>query len=272
MDNEYIILQFRGRRKSKFKIGFYYRMVKPLDLIEVSTDIGNDLIRNHNFRPSDKKAEEAIRFFCNRPFDYSRVRDWLLNKKCFIVGRGGSLHGFDFNRLNDKIVIAINEAFLSVRSDAVVFCDRGMWKKYQKELSEYEGYIFAAERTEYYRIDRRNNVVIFPLNNYAAGTGIEDGLYCGASSGMLALNLAHCLGASEIYLLGFDLNENEKIYFDNYTQQDEKAYTDKKRNSEHIKLYKEAFCSYRNVWNCSSVSRLNIFPYKNIDEVLNATS
>lgn len=266
---EYVKIQFRGRRRSRFKIGYYFRILSPMDIIEIPVEAAAELCRQHNFKAYDEVTDRAIKLFCNLPWDYLHINKKLLGKRCFIVGRGGSLKGFDFGRLEGEFVIAVNEAFMSCRSDAMVFCDSGLWKNNRDELSKYEGTIFAAERTRYYEEDKRRNVVIFPINNGNAGVGIEDGLYCGASSGMIALNLAQCMGADKIYLLGFDLNEEEKdIYFDDDEDENSGMYKDKKRNTDQVKMYREAFGHYRNVYNCSPVSRIDAFPQISIDEVL----
>jgi len=272
MDNN-ITLQFCGRRRSRFKIGYYFRTLSPMDIIEIPVEAGAELVRQHNFKAYDQKSDNAIKLYCNRPFDYLHVNKRLLGKRCFIVGRGGSLKDFDFDRLNNEYVIAVNEAFLTIRSDAVVFCDGGLWKNNLEALLKYEGTIFAAERTRYYEQDTRNNVVIFPINNGNAGVGIEDGLYCGASSGMIALNLAQCMCADTIYLLGYDVNEEEEnIYFDDDQDEHSGMYKDHKRNTDHVKMYREAFGFYHNVFNCSPVSRIEAFPKIDINEVLRATN
>lgn len=45
------------------------------------------------------------------------------DKTVFIIGGGNSLSGFDFSRLENKCVIALNSAYKFVGKDAVFFLD-----------------------------------------------------------------------------------------------------------------------------------------------------
>lgn len=261
-------IQYTGRRKSRFKIGHYWRIVRPLDILELPEEECEDLIRNSNFVWASTGNKQPLRFFLNSPDKFNKINGMLEGKRCFIVGRGESLRGFDFSRLKNEFVIVINEAMLSCPSNAVVFCDRGMWRENKDALFEYTGYIFAAERTKYYEVDKRDNVYIYPLSNFGLGEKIEYGMYSGASSGMIAINIALCMKAREIYLLGYDMLEKTgHKYFDDLSPVPQ-HYANRKWLVDQLKCYTEHFSRLDNVYNLNPDSGIKCFQYRNVDEVI----
>jgi hypothetical protein len=262
---------YTGRRKSKFKIGLFFRIIHPGDIIELTIPECDEMCRNHSFKPYNLETTRAIRFYQTPPGMFSLINGFLKGRRCFIIGRGSSLIGFDFSILKNEYVIVCNEALLSYpQADAIVFCDRSLWVNNKDMLAKFDGWILAAERTGYYDVDRRKNVIIFPLGNLGCGQRVEDGMYCGASSAMLAINIAECMQASEVYLLGLDLNvQADRKYFDNFTDEP-KHYSDNSWVREHLKMYHEHFRQYTNVYNCNPKSAIKTFPFVNVKDVINA--
>lgn len=141
-------------------------------------------------------------------------------RRCFIVGGGTSLRGFDFSQLKGELVITVNRAFefapfsvLNLCQDARVF---GFY-----ENAEFKEGQEAKKRFEDYKgFKTWLNVQAFPFPEdiYQVGIVAEsdfnfksfaNGIPPYSNSGLNALCLAACLGASEIYLLGFDcIGEN----------------------------------------------------------------
>lgn len=139
-------------------------------------------------------------------------------KPCFIVGGGPSLEGFDWELLRGRRTIGINRAFERFDPTIVFSMDLRylMWilgERYGPEALE------KFQQTPGYKVWLTTYVSSLPADifivpvykNYelgrAAFTGhMAEGLGHGNLSGYGALNLAACLGASPIYLLGFDMN------------------------------------------------------------------
>jgi hypothetical protein len=266
MDNGYI--QYNGRRKSRFKIGNFFREVKPQDILELPMEYCADMCRNHRFRPFGGETKEAIKFYITPINLYEQFHGMLTGKRCFIVGRGSSLKGFDYTKLNNEFVITINESIYACRSDITVFCDSLMWKHNKKVLDDYEGFIFSAERTGYHLESTNRNIIPFPLNNYCLGEKIQDGLYCGASSGMIALNLALIMGAEKIYLLGFDLDPAaKKVYADNKTEE-VGHYRSEKWTKDHYTMFTNFAHFGDRIVNLNSKSKILTFPFGKIEDVL----
>jgi len=167
------------------------------------------------------------------------------DRRCFIVGGGPSLKGFNFSLLKGELTIGINRAFEKFDPTIIFSMDSRFWTwveegKFGKEVTEkfhkYKGFKVWL------------NTFGFPypediyLLNSATGAeealtfSMKEGLGHGNNSGYAALNLAICLGANPIYLLGFDMkgdNGKQKWWHDGYPQQqNEDVYKDFKSNFE----------------------------------------
>lgn len=114
-----------------------------------------------------------------------------------IIGGGSSLIGFDFSRLQGKI-IAINQAIKYAKADMFIAIDTIIWSQYEKELDELEkrgGYLLNDSR----RYTPRQNftkIVLEPIKDLR--------IIKANNSGLLALAVALHLGAKKVYLFGFD--------------------------------------------------------------------
>jgi hypothetical protein len=136
---------------------------------------------------------------------------------CAIIGGGPSLQGFDFDRLDrDNLrVIGINRAFEFCSHVDLIHTMDSRWLRWvesgrygadaQRAFADFGGW----------RVICTNEQMQFPgcsiirggSRNSVLSSTLEDGLCRGTNSGVSALNLALCLGADPIYLLGFDCNK-----------------------------------------------------------------
>lgn len=143
-------------------------------------------------------------------------------KPCFVVGGGPSLNGFDWSLLKGKRSIGVNLAFTKFEPTLNFSMDtrflnwllQGKYGQAAKEkferlraykvwLATYElslpGEIFVVRVYKSYR----NGLVAFTFD-------MTEGIGHGNNSGYAALNLAVCLAANPIYLLGFDCKHEGK--------------------------------------------------------------
>ncbi len=134
-------------------------------------------------------------------------------RRCFIVGGGPSLRGFDFSCLRGELVITVNRGLEVYPDSTINLCqDARLWGWWEcgdlgaeakEKFDKYEGQKvwLDVQRFPYpedIRIIRTCNYSDFDYKNYA------NGIPPFGNAGLNALCLASCLGASEIYLLGFD--------------------------------------------------------------------
>lgn len=153
-------------------------------------------------------------------FDYEKGRmlydvmpdDAWKNQRCFIIGGGESLRDFDFSLLKNEYVIGINRAFEKIDCTINFAMDRDLYewiikgklgKNIRKRFEDFDGFKVWLDTVGY---DYPTGIFILNKSgNMNLSHRMKDGISGGTNSGLGALNLAFCLGANPIYLLGFDL-------------------------------------------------------------------
>ncbi len=152
-------------------------------------------------------------------------------RRCFLVGGGPSLRGFDFSRLRGERVIAINRAFeVCPGADILLAMDGRLYgwivsgrlgENARAKFAEFRGLKLWLASSE---IGSWPDVTVISNRGQDGLTdSIAAGLYHGSNSGYAALNLAVALGANPIYLLGYDGRGNgsggQAWFHDGYPEQ-----------------------------------------------------
>jgi len=137
------------------------------------------------------------------------------DQDAFLIGGGSSLTGFDFGSLKGRNVIGCNDAaFLGWPPlSYCIFGDSGWWHRNRLAIEKMSGpFVTNAPAVHHY---------ILP--NVLKMGRTRDGIHTGSmlgwnnSTGALAINLAVSLGATRIFLLGYDLsNQNNKSHWHKY--------------------------------------------------------
>ena len=209
-------------------------------------------------------------------------------KPCFIVGGGPSLSGFDFRKLRGERTIGINLAFRDFCPMIAFSMDRRffLWvrsHKYGKDVTDR----FIDFPNYRVWLNTKPSVYSYPeliytvpvYESYSAGHwafpfSMSDGLGHGNNSGYAALNLAVCLGANPIYLLGFDMKHSE-----NEDGSKKTHYHDghpKEQQTREVESYPQYFERIApillkkrvRVINLNPDSALSCFPKQTAEEVL----
>jgi len=201
-------------------------------------------------------------------------------QRCFIVGGGPSLRGFDFGRLRGERVIAVNKAFLDVPFADVMFAmDRPLLdlittgklgEDYRRAFASFCGVKLWLDLSNY---SYPAGVYSIPSTGEAGWTkSLKEGLCHGQNSGYGALNLALVLGADPIYLLGYDCSKGpagEKNYHNGYPSG---------TNPDALNIFKRAFEEGaamleggHRIINLNSASALRCFEFGDADKVLPAS-
>lgn len=159
--------------------------------------------------------------FTNRLFvEVLPTGSWK-GKPCYIVGGGPSLKGFNWSLLRGKRTIGINLAFTKIEPTIIFSMDTRFlnWvlnAKYGKEAKEK--FLKAKSFKVWlatYNLSLPGEIFIIPVfKSYRHGLvsftfDLADGIGHGNNSGYAALNLAVCLGANPVYLLGFDCSHEK---------------------------------------------------------------
>jgi len=163
----------------------------------------------------------------NNPELYEVLPDdsWK-GKPCFIIGGGPSLEGFDWSRLKGKRTIGINRAFerfeptiiFSMDTRFLAWLERGEYgPEMKKRLIRSSAYkvwqcTYTAQLPAFIYIIKVHKDYYTGCRAFTESLKI--GIGHGDNSGYGALNVACCLGANPIYLLGYDLkHENGKSHW-----------------------------------------------------------
>lgn len=184
--------------------------------------------------PKNKKPKINPNLYKSNRFTNDELRTVLPDgawkgKPCFIVGGGPSLEDFDWTLLKGKRTIGINLAYMefdptiifSMDTRFLRWIERGEYgNEARSRLIESTAYkvwlcTYVASLPNFFNIYR---VKIYKQDYWTAMRAFtetqKEGLGHGDNSGYAALNLACCLGANPIYLLGFDLkHENGKSHW-----------------------------------------------------------
>lgn len=139
-------------------------------------------------------------------------------QRCFIIGGGPSLKGFDWSLLEGELTIGCNLAFEAFDPCMVVAVDKRfyqwiLWGEYEEKHPGLRQRFLDLNVGKYllYPPESLSNfytgIDIIPRNNSGTlSTTLAEGVMMGSNTGFAAINLALCLGADPIYLLGFDMS------------------------------------------------------------------
>jgi hypothetical protein len=233
-------------------------------------------------RVESAKAEKLHRQQAKRLCEVLPAGSWK-GRRCFVVGGGPSLKGFDFSVLKGELVIAVNRAFEHIPTAAVMLAqDARLWGWYEtKTIAEYLGDEAKAKFDSFKGFKTWVNCQAFPYpediyvidvigdanpdwnpNQYSQGIPMT------TNSGAAGLMLATVLGASTIYLLGFDMEGKDgktANWHEGYKDHNNATvYDDFLTDFDHYALQ---FKSKAKIINLNPNSRLKLFEFGDIKDV-----
>lgn len=143
-------------------------------------------------------------------------------RRCFIVGGGPSLRGFDYSALNGELTIGINRAYEYFRPSIIfamdhpyyqsVMIDRAYGNAPRRRLMRSKApklWMHTSRPTRSVELDGLMELKHAGLDGLCKS--LDDGLFSGENSGYAAINLAVALGCREIYLLGYDMHGEDGL-------------------------------------------------------------
>jgi len=146
------------------------------------------------------------------------------NQRCFIIGGGESLKGFDFSKLKNELVIGVNRAYEMGNCTINYAMDNNLYHwitkgklgwEAKKRFKDFKGIPVWLDSAGY---DYPRGIFILnKLDSHKNSYVMKDGIKSGTNAGFGALNLAVCLGANPIYLLGFDMEgkDGKQVWWHN---------------------------------------------------------
>lgn len=133
-------------------------------------------------------------------------------QRCFIIGGGQSLKEFDFSKLRNELVIGVNRAYEKIDCTIMFAMDHSFYdwltkgrlgQEAKDKFDNFKGFRVWLDSGGY---DYPKGIFILKNSgSQSLACRMKDGIGGKSNSGFGALSLAVCLGASPIYLLGFDM-------------------------------------------------------------------
>lgn len=197
---------------------------------------------------------------------------WV-GQDAFVLGGGSSLRDFDWDRLHKERVIGCNQAFRLGPQvcDYIVFCDRKfiltensrLRPGFYDELAKFPNPVITTDSM----LKHRQESWLKWMPRRPDGLH-HDALGFNCSTGWSAVNLALLLGATTVYLLGFDMqldsNGNPNWHGNLLDKPDPNVYVRMLKYSHRVSedlLKKFPGCRVFNVFDVSSKSsKLDAFP------------
>ncbi len=132
---------------------------------------------------------------------YWRVPRAWDGEPCYILAGGPSLQSFDAQSIRHARVIAINESYrLAPWAEILYFCDRKWYERKREDIRRlWTGRWMATLENQIDGVKAMKNT---------GEDGFDEQCWClrhGHNSGYQAIHLAAHLGASPVYLLGYDM-------------------------------------------------------------------
>jgi len=201
-------------------------------------------------------------------------------ERCFVVGGGPSLEGFDFERLQGQgRIIAINRAFEWMPFADICFFMDGSNNTFYGHVKNGRLEPETLQKWEKFQglkiylniVGRRLEDVysVRSLGRVGVSNSITKGLYHGNNSGIGAIGLAMCLKANPIYLLGFDckFNGGKSHFHGGYPMKMPESIF-KQFPRDFSRLNRLIMKTKFKVINLNPQSGIRCFPFKTIDEAL----
>jgi len=239
-----------------------------------------EIVKNRLSMLTERREDMKRKISPHRPFSEVMKDGAWAGEKCFIIGGGRSLKGFDFERLRGQgRIIAINRAFEDLPfADICFFMDGsnttfyGLVKNGQLDSDTRQKWNDFKGHKVYLNLVGRKLDDVYSmrvLGRTGLSNSIKKGIYHGNNSGVGAIGLAICLKANPVYLLGFDckVTNGNAHYHSGYPRVLPKG-TFPGFIKDFNKLGRFIARTKFKVINLNPQSGMRCFPFKTIDEIL----
>ncbi len=197
-------------------------------------------------------------------------------QRCFIVGGGESLKGFDFSKLKNELVIGINRAYeyadctLNFAMDHMLYewiMNGKLGDNAKNKFNEFKGIPVWLDSTGYEY--PQGVFVINQVPKTKMSYSLKDGIRSGSNSGFGALGIAMCLRANPIYLLGFDMidKDGKQVWFHGGYPERQNAKVYKVFRNDFNKVAQEIKARKTKVINLNPNSGLTCFEFGKIEDI-----
>ena len=221
--------------------------------------------RRQTIQPNRKFKNKAKSFY-NVPIP--NLLKESEDKTLYIIGGGPSLKGFNWELLRGKNILSVNRAFQVVPwAIATFWTDSRFFKWFEKDIKRFKGVKIACRYSQLYD----KNII---LVRSTGGSGIDEYPYhirAGNNSGYAALNVGFHLGATKIYLLGYDMkSEREATHWhDGYVTSHNDSIYERAMMKDFINIEKSYKKAKINLYNANSDSMMTHITKCTIEQAIN---
>jgi hypothetical protein len=149
--------------------------------------------------------------------DIFSTNSWRKHR-CFLIGGGESLRGFDFSQLDGELTIGINKAFqahpnftINYAMDSILY-DAILKGQYVEQWNAFKGIRLFLTPMEIKQFGPEVHL-IRRIIDFKISHDLNTGIYGGKNSGLGAIMLAVVFGSNPIYLLGYDMKAKEHSHW-----------------------------------------------------------
>lgn len=228
--------------------------------------------------------------------DLSDFKNIYNGQKCFVVGAGPSLAFLDLSKIHNHVVISVNSsALLMPWKDGS--SDRRFWVSNDTLCLRWDYFwthVLKTKSTKIVRTSWKKHDEDIRNHNFRyfsprkSDSIIDDSVnLCSTSSIPTAIDFAIYMGCSSICLLGVDhqmVHGNSHFWqFWNkkkWPQRSDKDSMFRPEQSHQIKVFKQNVIAYKSlnkyatsknieIFNCSSRSKIDVFPKISLEKALN---
>lgn len=199
----------------------------------------------------------------------------------YIVAGGPSLRGFDWRRLEQKKVIAINKALYACPNALVLYwTDERIWHSHRQAIEGHSARFKITAYNYVYSVVYPSEIFTYKFTGMRGFDDSKAGLCHGNNAGYAAINLAVKLGAKTLVLLGYDFrysSQGESHWHDGHflsdgTRVSHREETLTKKMLPNFESLRVPLLQNRvTVYNANLDSRLNVWPKITVEEALDFT-
>lgn len=202
--------------------------------------------------------------------------------RCFIIGGGPSLKGFDFSLLKNELTISVNRALEYIDPSIMFFMDKETFYDplLAGEFGDEARSKFVTSKALKMCLNIQGHQYGYQVHSIPLSktphmtTDLKDGLFDGGNSGYAAVNLALVMGATTVYLLGFDMKGKDKKQ--QWFHGGYKVVGSEKVYPTWVKAFNEAEKELRarslTVINLNRESKIKCFEFKDFKDIPNLGS
>jgi len=190
----------------------------------------------------------------------------------YIIGGGPSINQIENldEKLKDKKVIGCNDAYMFSCVDICLSGDKQWYDAYKdrEDFKNFKGVMISCS-SDAKKFDNDINYVFQQTNGISTD---RMKLAFNGNTGAAAINMALLTGAKNVFLLGFDMKEDEdgnSNYHENINRVPQRKYKYymKKMGFMYVEIQKHF--PDASIYNCNLDSAIDIFPKLNLEAALN---